>query len=396
MKNLLFISFLLIAMICNAQKREINNANIFLKERDYMEAYNSVLKALNHEKTKKYHKTYYYKFNCITYMFAENDTAMLESFVNPADTAYDALMKSLCYNFNDTSIQNINYYSEEGLKKLHDNIYIALNADIPNVEDVFDLKIAYFRQVPVMAKIYFILGMQASEKKDIKQAYSFLSKSIKISEFDELYDTIAYAYAGDFAYELKEFSTSIKYYKKVVRTDFGEDLYEKSKYFAKLADSYLKTGDTIKYMATARANSFKYMQYAHHETKKLLNFCIKNNYTESMVESLDLLESIASEYVGVFELKGELFQSQKEFEKALPYFTKYQELNEDDLDANYMLADCYMDYANQNSELRDSLNAQALRYLENARSINPYVSYIIEDIERLESELNSNTTIQEE
>jgi tetratricopeptide (TPR) repeat protein len=376
-------------MICNAQKRELNNAFHLLFDKDYKEAYECVKRAEVHEKTKTYYKTYKYKFMCIIEMYRQNDTIMLNSFVNPVDTADHALMKSMCYNFHDPEIKNLDYKSKEGLQVLHDNIEIALKASIPEVENLDNIRNDFFYRVPMLAKLYFAYAQEYRFQGLMDSAYSACKRSILLSEFNELYDTTAYALAGDIAFTQNNYTDAIKYFNKIINKDYGSDDSEKSKYFAKLAKSYLESGDTMKYISTARANTFKFKQQAHHETKKLLTFCIKNNYTSLMLESLDLLESIDKTYDGVFELKGELHQSQKQFDKALQYYRKYQALNKDNFDANYMLADCYMDYANHNGEIRDSLNTQALIYLENAKSINPYVSYVIKDIEKLQSEMNA-------
>lgn len=387
MKRLLIIPLIFISILLNAQKRELNSALHLLSDEYHKEAYECVKRAEAHEKTKTYYKTYMYKFKCIIEMYRKNDTAMLNSLVNPLDTAYDALMKSMCYNFHDPKIKYLDYNSTEGLKTLHDNIGIALKAPIPEVEDISNLIRDYFRRVPYLAGLYFGCAQEYKFHGYMDSAYSACVKSIQISEFNEFIDAQAYAFAADIMFSQHKYNETITYLNQVIKKDYGSDDAEKSKYFANLAESYLKTGDTVKYLATARSNAFKHKQVAHNENKKLLNFCIQNNYPELMLESLELLESIASDYIGIYELKGELFKSQKEYDKALNNFRQYQDLNKEDFNANYLMADCLMDFANENVSLKDSLNSEALIYLRKAKSINPYVSYVNQDIERIESEL---------
>ncbi len=387
MKRLLIIPFIFIAVLLNAQKQELNSAFHHLFGEDHKEAYECVKRAEAHEKTQYYYKTYKMKFSCIIEMYRKNDTAMLNSLVYPIDTAYDALMKSMCYNFHDSEIKSLNFYHEENLSLLHDQISIALNAPIPEVENLDNLRTDFFVRVPMLAKLYLAYAQEYKFRGLVDSAYSACKRCILLSEFDELYDTTAYALAADITFSQHKYNEAITYLNKVIKKDYGSDDAEKSKYFANLAESYLKTGDTVKYLATARSNAFKHKQVAHNENKKLLNFCIQNDYPELMLESLELLESIASDYIGVYELKGELFKSQKEYEKALNNFRQFQDLNKEDFNANYLMADCLMAYANENVSLKDSLNNEALIYLRKAKSINPYVSYVNQDIERIESEL---------
>lgn len=381
-----------------------------------IEAINS---AIEHEQTKNWAKTWYYRGNLYYSAIASKDAACKAIDADALDKCTDSYLKALVLNFDDPELKKLDLQKEDGSDMM--KFFTALQSN-PKVDDEMYTADIMGRKFPGLAGEYANVGIKKFTAKDYKGAQESFGKSMMLSQMGGRLDTmlmyntaLASEYAGDYdaAKQMYDALIMLKYEgerKKigakcqdgsssssnkegacsshggvkewVLDNGAGPDLYRS------MAKIYKKEGNAEKaaeYIAKGRK---AYPNNNNLIVEELEGFLASGKHEEAL-ENLNVAIANDEKNQVLYFARGTVYENLKNEEKAVADYKKALELKPDYYDAAFNLGAYYFnrgaDKINKSNDLPlnatkeyNALKAEAkadfakaVPYVEKAHEINP-------------------------
>jgi tetratricopeptide (TPR) repeat protein len=209
MKKYILISVgVLIASAGYAQKSKVVSAYNYDKAfarsgkcKELTSGIEAINLAAEHEQTKDWAKTWYYRGNLFFNVVLSKDDQCRAIDVEALDKCTDSYFKTLVLNFDDAELKKLDLTKEDGTDLL--KFFSALQNN-PRMDDESYTREIMGRKLPVLSGVYANQGIEKFGAKDYKGAQESFGKSMLLSQMGGRLDTmllyntaLASEYAGD-------------------------------------------------------------------------------------------------------------------------------------------------------------------------------------------------------
>ncbi len=381
------LGFLLLAVITVssvfAQKREVLNTWSYLKD-DYLDdAYKSINKAIEHNQTKTWYKTWWY-YGKTYQALATTDVKKYKALCDDcSDKAFDGYLKALKYNFIDEELKNLDLEKDADVMKF----FKALNNKDTKMEDQKATMDILMTRLPALANGFVNDGVNAFQSKDFKNALEKFEKSLTISTLAMKVDTPVFYYASLAALNAKEWEKVVAYNTALNQLGYGKTNEEKVAVVQSLGMGLLNTGDTAKFVSVMEEGMEKYPQNSQALIIDMYNFYLDSDKEKALTYISKAIEN-NPENAQYYVIRGTLYEETKKAAKAKTEYTKALELEPENFDANYSMGAYFynsaadtLEWANNNipptdmagydkvKKAADGLFKEAVPFLEKAQTL---------------------------
>ncbi len=381
------LGFLLLAVITVssvfAQKREVLNTWSYLKD-DYLDdAYKSINKAVEHNQTKTWYKTWWY-YGQTYQALATTDNKKYQSLCDDcSDKAFDGYLKALKYNFADEELKNLDLEKDADVMKF----FQALNNKDTKIEDQKATMDILMTRLPALANGFVNDGVNAFQNKDFKNALEKFEKSLTISTLAMKVDTPVFYYASLAALNAKEWEKVVAYNTVLNQFGYGKTNEEKAAVVQSLGMGLLNTGDTAKFISVMEDGMEKYPKNSQALVIDMYNFYLDSDKEKALTYISKAIEN-NPENAQYYVIRGTLYEETKKAVKAKAEYAKALELEPENFDANYSMGAYFynsaadtLEWANNNipptdmtgydkvKKAADGLFKEAVPFLEKAQTL---------------------------
>jgi tetratricopeptide (TPR) repeat protein len=368
-----------------AQNREITSCWNYLKEGFLDDAYASIMKAAENEKTKDYYKTWWY-YGRTHQEISVTEKAKYQSLCEDcADKAFDAYLKSLKLNFQDPEMKKLDLTKEIDIMKF----FKALSdPDIAGkIEDQQSLIDIITVRLPALANGFVNEGVDAFKNEDYETALAKFEKSLTVSTLAMKADTQVIYFASLAALNAKNWESVVNYNSLLKQLKFGKNTDEKVLVYQNLAKGHIELNDTAKFISTLEEGMEKYPDNSYPLVIDLFNYYVDGGDNAKALEYISLAIKDNPNDAQFYVIKGTLLEEMSQAPEARAEYTKAIEIDPNNFDANYSLGAYYynsaadtLSWANDNipptepqkydkvKQAADDLFKQALPYLEKAKA----------------------------
>jgi len=385
MKKVIVLSlmFLMAGYFVSAQPSNRVSAWNYLKSGDLKKAKEKIDKAINHPKTQKDPRTWYYRGLIYQEIAITKNQKYKALAKDPLDTAFYAFEKALKYNFKDPELQKLDFNKPEDLMKfmkaLRDNKTKYVDKEIT-------MKV--FMNYPALGNVFFNKGVENYNKKDYNKSFDNFKKSLYCTAFKGTPDTVVTYYAGLSAKKAGKYDKAIEYFKVAKQLNYGKNDKEKILLYKLLAETYLENKDTAHYVKTMKEGIEKYPSESALLLPDLINYYLNTHQNDKALNYLNVAIEKDSTNPTYYYARGNMYDlNLKQYDKAEADYKKAIELKPDFYDAVYSLgamlyntgvdilkkADDEEDLNKYNKMKNEALEyfKKALPYLEKARELKP-------------------------
>jgi len=335
-----------------------------------VEAINS---AIEHEQTKEWAKTWYYRGNIYFNLLASNDQECKKIDANALEKCADSYLKTLVLNFVDPELKKLDLQKEDGSDMM--KFFGALQNKTTKVDDEMYTAEIRGRKLPGLAGEYANEGIRKFTKKEYKAAQENFSKSLLLNQLGGKMDTVimyntalASEYAGDneAAKQLYDALIMLKY-----NVDGnGADLYRS------MSKIYKKEGNKEKAMEYIKKGRAAYPNNNNLIVEELEDYLQSEKYDEAL-QNLNIAIGNDEKNEVLYFARGTVYENLKESDKAILDYKKALELKPAYYDAAFNLGAFYFnagaDKINESNKLAlsetkkyDELKAGAKKDFEDA------------------------------
>ncbi len=384
MKKTILITLILgWAYLLNAQPSNRVSAWNYLKSGDLKKAKEKIDKAVQHPKTQKDPRTWYYR-GLIYQSIATSKNAKYKALAkNPLDTAFAAFEKALKYNFKDPELQKIDFSQPEGIMKfmraLRDNKTKYVDREIT-------MKV--FMNYPALGNVFFNKGVENYNKKNFEKSFDNFEKSLYCTSFKGTADTVVVYYAGLAAKKAGKYDKAIEYLKMANKLGYGKTDKDKILVYKLLAETYKENKDTTKYIATLKEGIEKYPSASSLLIPDVINYYLGHKQNDKALDYLNKAIKQDPNNPTYYYARGNLYDlTLGKLDSAEADYKKAVELKPDYYDAIYSLGAMYYNkgvdvlkkadkvednkkYEKMKNEAMD-LFKKALPHLEKAHEMKP-------------------------
>jgi len=385
MKKISLLTFILslTAYILNAQPSNRVSAWNYLKSGDLKKAKEKIDKAVQHPKTSKDPRTWYYK-GLIYQNLATTDVQKYKSLSeNPLDEAYDAYEKALKFNFKDPELQKIDLNTPEGIMKFMKAIR---DSKTKYVDREITMKI--FMNYPALGNIFFNKGVENYNKKKFDKSFENFERSLFCTSFKGTADTVVIYYAGLAAKKAGKYDKAIEYFKMAQKLGYGKTDKDKILIYKLLAETYKENKDTTKYIKTLKEGIEKYPSQSALLLPDVINYYLAKKQNDEALNYLNKAIEQDPNNPTYYYARGNLYDlTLKKMDLADADYKKAIELKPDFYDALYSLGAMYynkgVEILKEADKIEDNdkyqkmknkameLFKKALKPLEKANELNP-------------------------
>ncbi len=385
MKKVTFLSivFTLAAYLVSAQPSNRVSAWNYLKSGDLKKAKEKIDKAINHPKTSKDPRTWYYR-GLIYQELAITKNPKYKSLVkDPLDTAFYAFEKALKYNFKNPELQKIDFTKPEGIVKF---MKALRNRKTKYVDREITMKV--FMNYPALGNSFFNKGVKNYNKKDYNKSFDNFEKSLYCTSFKGTPDTVVTYYAGLAAKKAGKYDKALEYFKLAKQLKYGKTDKDKILLYKLLAETYLDKKDTANYIKTMKEGISAYPSESALLLPDLINYYLNSKQNDAALNYLNMAIEKDSTNPTYYYARGNMYDlNLKQHDKAEADYKKAIELKPDFYDAVYSLgamlyntgveilkkADDVQDLKKYNKMKSEALDyfKKALPYLEKAHELKP-------------------------
>jgi tetratricopeptide (TPR) repeat protein len=349
--------------------------------KDGLEAINL---ASEHEQTKGWAKTWYYRGNLYYNIIASKDAACKALEADALGKCTDSYLKALVLNFEDPELKKLDLQKEDGSDILK---FFGAIQNKSKVDDEMYTADIMGRKFPGLAGEYANQGIQKFSKKDYKGAQESFGKSMLLGQFSGKMDTmilyntaLASEYAEDFdaAKQLYDALIGLKY-----NVDGnGADLYRS------MSRIYKKEGDKETAMKYIRDGRKAYPENNNLIVEELEDYLQSGKHEEAL-SNLDIAIKNDPTNAVLYFARGTVYENLKQSDKAIADYKKALEIKPDYYDAAFNLGAFYFnagaDNINEANKLPlneakkyDAFKAaakvefeKAVPFIEKAHELNP-------------------------
>lgn len=328
--------------------------------------------AIEHDQTKNWAKTWYYRGNIYFNIIASKDSECKAIDIDALDKCTDSYLKALVLNFKDLELKKLDLQKADGSDILRFKEALANRPKMDN-EDYTNGILR--RKLPGLAGEHANLGIQRFGNKDYKGAQKSFRKSMVLSEMVGRIDTMLLyntALASEYA---KDFESAKNTYDELILMKYnvdgaGPDLYKS------MSKMYKKEGNNAKaaeYIAKGRK---AYPEDNSLLVEELEGFLQSGNNDQALT-NLDAAIANDAENAVLYFARGTVYENLKNEEKAVADYKKAIEIKPDYYDASFNLGAYYFnagaDKINESNKLPlsaakeyDALKAAAKKDFETA------------------------------
>lgn len=343
-KSILLKSFLIMGGIAfsgllQAQKTKVVSAynynKAFLRDKECDELADgkeAIEKAMEHEKTNRWAKTWYYAgniyFNIATAMKGKCEDVEPEALTK----SVEAYTKALKYNFEDEELKNVDLDTQEGAMKF----MMALSNQDTEYDDQAYTADIVGRRFPGLSNMLINKGVeQFQDEKDYKGALESFESSIFLSSFSGKLDTSILYYAGIAAERVPDTSKAIEIYEQLIQVGYvgKEDGPRVHSYLAKLYKAQGKKDKALKVIQKGRDRFPENNALIVEE----LEYFLQAGKDQEALQNLKTAIEKDPENEVLHYAKGTVHDKLDQTEKAVKSYKKAIELKEDYYDAYFNL-----------------------------------------------------------
>jgi tetratricopeptide (TPR) repeat protein len=349
--------------------------------KDGLEAINA---AKDHEQTKNWAKTWYYRGNLYYNILASNNQECKAIAADALDQCTDSYLKALVLNFDDPDLKKLDLQKEDGSDVM--KFFQALQSK-PKVDDEMYTADIMGRKFPGLAGEFANKGIGQFGEKDYKGAQESFGKSMMLSQMTGKVDTMVLyntALASEYA---EDFETAKQLYDGLIMMKYnvdgnGPDLYRS------MSRIYKNEGNSEKAMEYIKKGREAYPNNNNLIVEELEDY-LKNDQHEEALNSLATAITNDPKNPVLHFAKGTVHESLKQEDDAVASYKKAIEIKPDYYDASFNLGAYYFnkgaDKINQANDLPlneskkyDVLKteakaefAKAVPYIAKAHELNP-------------------------
>ncbi len=336
---------LVLAMLSGAvfaQKNRVTSAWSYLKDGFLDDAKESIDKAENHESTKNWYKTFYFKGMIYQNIGVSEKPKYQALCDNCLDVSYDAYLKALRLNFTNEEDKNIDLSSEMGFMSF---IKILRENDERNYEDTQTLMDIIGNRLPALSNAFINEGVELFEKQEFKNAYNKFEKSIEIATLSFKADTQLYYFASLAALKAELFEEAMQLNEVLIEMNYGATPEDKASVYINQASACKMIGDTAKMLETLELGIKNLPNNNYHLVIEMFNYYVNAGQNEKAFEYISMAIEQNPQDPQFYVIRGTLLEelgrkteAQKEYESAIG-------LAPENFDANYSLGAFYFNTA---------------------------------------------------
>lgn len=347
--------------------------------KDGLEAINQ---AKDHEQTKSWAKTWYYRGNLYYNVIASGKDECKAIAPEALEECTDSYLKALVLNFDDPELKKLDLEKQEDMMKF----FTALQSN-PKVDDELYTADIMGRKFPGLAGEYANKGITQFGAKDYKGAQESFTKSMMLSQMTGKVDTMTLyntALASEYA---EDFKTAKQLYDGLIMMkynvgDAGPDLYRS------MSRIYKNEGNAEKAMEYIKKGREAYPNNNNLIVEELEDYLKNDKHEEALANLKTAIANDPNNPVLHFA-KGTVHESLKQEAEAIASYEKAMEIKPDYYDAAFNLGAYFFnkgaDKKNEANKLPlseskkyDALNAEAkvefekaIPYIEKAHNLKP-------------------------
>tara|TARA_B100000809_G_scaffold185036_1_gene183044 strand:+ start:217 stop:1485 length:1269 start_codon:yes stop_codon:yes gene_type:complete len=328
--------------------------------------------AIEHDQTKNWAKTWYYRGNLYFKILASKDNECKVIDLDALDKCTDSYLKALVLNFDDSELKKLDLQKEDGSDLIKFSAALKNN---PRLDDDSYTDKILGRKIPGLAGEYANQGISKFGSKDYKGAQEDFGKSMLLSQLTGRLDTMLMyntALASEYA---QDYENAKLVYNELIMMKYnvdgaGPDLYKSMSKIYKKEENNEKA---VEYISQGR------MAYPDDNSLLVLEL-------EGFLQSGNNDQALANLNTGItndptnavlYFARGTVYENLKDQDNAVADYKKAIELNPDYYDASFNLGAYYFnsgaDKINQSNKLPlskvkeyDAFKAEAKKYFEAA------------------------------
>jgi tetratricopeptide (TPR) repeat protein len=292
--------------------------------------------AIEHDQTKGWAKTWYYRGNLYFNILASKDQACKSLDAAALEKCTDSYLKTLVLNFDDPELKKLDLQKEDGSDILK---FFGAIQNKSKVDDEMYTADIMGRKFPGLAGEYANKGIQDFGKKDYKAAQESFGKSMLLSQFSGKVDTmvmyntaLASEYAEDFD-AAKQLYDALIMYKYNVDGN-GPDLYRS------MSRIYKNEGNKEKAIEYIKKGRKAYPDNNNLIVEELEDYLQSGKHQEALANLNTAITNDEKNEVLYFA-RGTVYENLKEIDKAVLDYKKALELKPDYYDAAFNLGAFY-------------------------------------------------------
>jgi tetratricopeptide (TPR) repeat protein len=328
--------------------------------------------AIEHDQTKGWAKTWYYRGNLYFNVLASKDQACKAIDVKALEKCTDSYLKALVLNFDDPELKKLDLEKKDGSDML--KFFGAIQSK-SKVDDEMYMADIMGRKFPGIAGEYANKGIADFGKKDYKAAQESFGKSMLLSQFTGKVDTmIMYntALASEYA---EDFDAAKQLYDALIQLKYnidgnGPDIYRS------MSRIYKNEGNKEKATEYIKKGREAYPDNNNLIVEELEEYLQSGKHQEALINLNTAIGNDPQNEVLYFA-RGTVYENLKEIDKAVADYKKALELKPDYYDAAFNLGAFYFnagaDKINESNKLAlnetkkyDALKAAAKKDFETA------------------------------
>lgn len=386
MRKLMFlIATIALSFSLSAQKSVVTSAWSYLKDGFLDDAKKSIDRAEQHQSTKDWYKTHYFKGMIYQDIGISENPRYKSLCTNCLDISYDAYIKAIQLNFVNPEYKNLDLTTEVGLMKFVGVLQKFDERDYESTESLMDM---ITNRLPALSNAFINEGVTKFQEADYENAYAKFEKATMIATLSFKVDTQLYYFASLAALKAGKFEEAIGYNEMLIQLGFGANDDEKVAIYQSQAVAYRETGDTAKMLKVLEKGIDAFPQANFPLVIETFNYYVNIGKSDKAFEYINLAIEKNPSDAQFYVIRGTLSEEMKRKDEAKLDYVKAVELQSDNFDANYSLGAFYynsgvdtLDWADKNipinkfselgkyQEISNQLFEEALPYLEKAYAI---------------------------
>ncbi|PCJ27046.1 MAG: hypothetical protein COA97_04975 [Flavobacteriales bacterium] len=390
-KYILILAAVVFTSVVYSQKNKVVSAYNYNKAfsrsgkcRELASGVEAINLAIEHDQTKAWAKTWYYRGNLYYNIIASKDQECKAIEADALEKCTDSYLKALVLNFDDPELKKLDLQKEDGSDMM--KFFSALQGK-PKVDDEMYTADIMGRKFPGLAGEYANEGIEKFTNKDYKGAQESFGKSMLLSQMGGRMDTMVMyntALASEYA---EDFDAAKQLYDALIMLKYnvdgnGPDLYRS------MSRIYKNEGNVEKAAEYIKKGREVYPDNNNLIVEELEGFLQSGKHEEALSNLNSAIENDGENSVLYFA-RGTVYENLKQEEKAVSDYKKALEIKPDYYDAAFNLGAYYFnmgaDKINESNKLPlsatkkyDALKAAAkinfetaVPYVENAHKIKP-------------------------
>lgn len=236
------IATIALSFSLSAQKSVVTSAWSYLKDGFLDDAKKSIDRAEQHQSTKDWYKTHYFKGMIYQDIGISENPRYKSLCTNCLDISYDAYIKAIQLNFVNPEYKNLDLTTEVGLMKFVGVLQKFDERDYESTESLMDM---ITNRLPALSNAFINEGVTKFQEADYENAYAKFEKAIQISTMAFKVDTQLYYFASLAAFEAEKFEDAIELNKVLLELNYGATPEDKVGLYLKQANAYKMMGQLV-------------------------------------------------------------------------------------------------------------------------------------------------------